>query len=158
MDPRIDIRPLHFSESDLIRKIAGWYRDEWQTPLEDTLERLGNPDPEDIHLVLSKDDDVLATGAVTYKVNLPKVYPEMARLGPWIGWLYTADGARGQGLGALLLQALESRARDAGHAKLYLYTSTAESLYRRNDWQVIRTLEYKGLPNVVMEKSLLNPN
>ena len=80
--------------------------------------------------------------------------PELATFKPWVALLYTDKDYRNQGLGRLLLEQLEHCAQESKLSKIYLYTFTAESLYRRCGWKQIERVVYKDKDTVVMEKEL----
>lgn len=155
MKPDINIRPLDASEKDVILTIADWYHKEWQTPVKKTIRRLTNqPDRETLfQLVLTVDDRVVATGGLCNEVNMVKVYPEFGRFKPWVGLLYTHKDYRQQGLGSRLLRAIERRAKGEGYPVIYLYTFTAESLYRKCGWEAMDRVLYKDHETAVMKKA-----
>jgi GNAT superfamily N-acetyltransferase len=62
-----------------------------------------------------------------------------AHLAPWLASLYVVPEMRNEGVGRRLISAVESAARDQGHAGLYLYTSNVE-YYRRLGWREFETL------------------
>jgi GNAT superfamily N-acetyltransferase len=69
--------------------------------------------------------------------------------------------AQGRGVGQQLLETLEVFAREAGHKKLYLYTTfvlpAAQRLYERNGFYVLRVTppeEWYEMAGLEMEKEL----
>lgn len=60
---------------------------------------------------------------------------ERPDLGPWLAGVYVVPEARGQGHATRLVGAIEDLASAAAIPQLWLYTRTAESLYRRCGWQ-----------------------
>lgn len=152
----ITITPLQPSQTDLIRQIAGWYRTEWGTPEEKNIARLSNhPSSEVIsHMILSFDGEVIGAGGLWNDVNIYAFHGHLKKYRPWVSALYILESHRRKGLGGLLLEHIELRAKELGLEKLYLYTFTARELYEKNGWEKIDSLEYKGKETVVMEKQL----
>jgi GNAT superfamily N-acetyltransferase len=63
---------------------------------------------------------------------------------PWLAGLFVSPDARNGGVGSALTVHATNSVRKMGAKKLYLYTSTAESLYRRLGWTVIDRDYYEG--------------
>jgi len=141
-----------------IEKIAKWYFDEWETPLDKTIQRLSNPNNPNVYcqMVARFNNELVSTAGLYQDVNLLKVYPQYQSLGPWIGLLYTLPKYRKQGLGTSVLNALEKEAIKLKLQKIYLYTFTAETLYKKAGWMSIERLRYKGQDTVIMGKALFN--
>lgn len=59
-----------------------------------------------------------------------------------------ADDARGEGHGTALCAALESRAREAGVAELYLLTTTAAGFFRQCGYEAV---DRSAAPEVIQE-------
>lgn len=158
MASKITVWQLNSTDLKTIRKIAAWYHSEWDTPVERTIRRLSSQAGEDVlfQLILKKGEEVVATGGVCRKPNILNVHPRLSRYGPWLSAFYTQAGYRGQGLGQQLLTEIERHAREKNLPHLYLYTFTAESLYRRNGWEPVEKVPYKGRETVVMVKPLRN--
>jgi len=154
----VKIQKLDSTKEEGIFKIAKWYNEEWETPIEKTIKRLSNQPNDDVlfQLVLSQGEEIIATGGLCNEVNLLNVHPEFRKLGPWVALLYTDKEHRGNGFGKALLEQIESHASHCEINKIYLYTFTAESLYRRSGWKPIATVRYKNQDTLVMEK-VINP-
>lgn len=60
--------------------------------------------------------------------------PEFARLTPWASAGWVTPSLRRQGLGALLVRALEAEARRLGFAQIYCATAAAVTLLQREGW------------------------
>lgn len=152
----LQICELDKNDNARITQIAQWYEDEWQSPKERTIQRLSSQPNEYLlcQLLLVQEDELLGSGALCHDPNILKVYPNLSAYGPWIAMLVTAKSKRGRGLGAFLLQALENKAIELGFSTLYLYTFTAESLYKRAGWTTFMTVDYKQHSTVVMKKEL----
>lgn len=141
-------------DTALIGQIAAMYLDEWQIPLQNTIDRLSNM-PEDgipFHIVLKVNGIPVCTGGLHYDVGLVRIEPRFEPLGPWVALIYTTPAFRGQGLGAKICTMVEDRARELGLEQLYLYTATAEKLYARLGWIAGERVIYRELEAVVMRK------
>lgn len=152
----IHIEPLDPNNREAIRKIAGWYFAEWETPLEKTVRRLSTQPNEDLlfQLTARTGEQLVATAGLCHRVNLLNVYPEFNCFHPWVALVYTDADSRKQGIGKELLKAIEQRGATLGLDRIYLYTFTAETLYRRCGWREITRVMYKEHDTVVMEKVL----
>lgn len=75
-------------------------------------------------------------------------------LSPWAAAGLVQPHARGQGIGARLLAALEQEARNLGFPHIHCGTSTAESLLRRCGWQLIEHIAHEGQRLGVYRKAL----
>lgn len=151
----IQIEPLDPADRASIRTIAGWYYDEWATPVEATVRRLTRRPGGDpiVHLVLRAGNRLAATGGLCREVNLFRVHERFRAFRPWVGQLYTHEAFRNRGYGGRLLARIEREAADRRLETLYLYTFTAESLYRKCGWKTIERVPYKGRDTAVMKKT-----
>ena len=156
MNSEVKIVKLYPSDRDTIRKIAQWYFDEWNTPIEKTVRRLSNQPSQDtlFQLVLSSNKKIVATGGLCNEVNIYKVHSELKKYKPWVGLMYVQQHYRNKGFGTMLLNRLEICAKEKGFRKIYLYTFTAETLYKRCGWIELDRVIYKNHDTVVMEKNL----
>ena len=77
-----------------------------------------------------------------------------AELTPWVSGFYVLPGYRRRSIGTRLLRAVVGAARSGGAANLYLYTHTAESLYRRLGWRVMERFALDGKAFALMAKAL----
>jgi GNAT superfamily N-acetyltransferase len=72
--------------------------------------------------------------------------------------MFVTASARGRGVGALLLAELEHRAREAGHARLRLYTTEvlteARRLYARSGYRPVGVATTDGRLDLWLEKAL----
>lgn len=80
--------------------------------------------------------------------------PARAELTPWVSGFYVRPDYRRRSIGARLLTTVEGAARSSGAVNLYLYTHTAESLYRRLDWRVTERFTLDGHDFALMVKAL----
>ncbi len=75
-------------------------------------------------------------------------------LTPWLAGLYVVEESRGEGVGSALAERIAAEATSLGFPRLYLYTSTAESLYARLGFSVLERCDYHGERVVVMVRDL----
>ncbi|MFT5185536.1 MAG: GNAT superfamily N-acetyltransferase, partial [Flavobacteriales bacterium] len=145
MNSDIVISKLDASDKESIDKIASWYLDEWDCPIESTIERLSNQPNSDtlFQLNLTKGNVLAATGGLCNDVNIIKEHTKLEKYIPWVALLYTQKEFRNQGLGQMLLEGMERRATESGLKKIYLATFTAESLYSKCGWTGIEKVRYR---------------
>ena len=74
----------------------------------------------------------------------------------WLALVYTLPQERGKGYGTLLCQYMQEHAQEMRIENVYLFTDTAESLYKKLGWREIERLHYKTRNVIVMSKELLN--
>lgn len=102
-------------------------------------------------VAIAADGKLLGAGSI--KLDEPGT---KAGLSPWLGGIYIKEQQRGLGVGALIVTALEDKARDLGVTALYLSADTAEGFYQKLGWIVLERLESFGVRDVVlMSKALL---
>lgn len=70
--------------------------------------------------------------------------PSHKHLSPWVGAGLVHPSMRGQGIGRLLLGALEAQARELGFSDIYCGTSTSQSLLLRSGWRLMETILHEG--------------
>ena len=75
-------------------------------------------------------------------------------LDPWLGGLLVLPDWRNRGIGTMLMNRATGEARKLNVPRLYLWTHTAERLYRKLGWQFVERAEYFGKQAVVMEMNL----
>lgn len=80
--------------------------------------------------------------------------PGREDLSPWLANVVVSDTARGRGIGAALVRRVETAAREAGVAELWLYTRRARPLYLRLGWQDAFTTTAGGKEVFVMRHRL----
>lgn len=160
MKKEIKITRLNSEDRDLVGQIADWYFDEWNIPRTTTIDRLANQPNNDVlfQLVLTKDSKPIATGGLYNKVGLLNDHKKFNHFKPWVALLYTEQHNRNQGIGQILLREIEVGAKEMKLSTIYLFTFTAETLYKRAGWAPIERVSYKGHDTVVMEKKIWNDN
>ncbi len=75
-------------------------------------------------------------------------------LTPWLAGLFVEPAFRGRGHATALIRRVEAFASAASVPVLWLYTSTAETLYARLGWQRVGTEDDRGEAVVLMKQSL----
>ena len=73
---------------------------------------------------------------------------------PWLASVYVTDEHRKKGIASVLVRTVEEAARRLGYDRLYLFTSTAPSLYAGLGWRALEQRDYRGEIIQVMDKSL----
>jgi N-acetylglutamate synthase-like GNAT family acetyltransferase len=76
-------------------------------------------------------------------------------LDPWLGGLLVLPEWRNRGIGTMLTHRATEEARRLNISPLYLWTHSAERLYRKLGWQVVERTNYFGKEAVVMAIDLL---
>ena len=144
------------ADTELISLIADWYFDEWNIDKAATIERLnGFPDHGmPFQLVMTLDGTPIATGGVYHHVGLLDAVPRLKELQPWLALVYTVPEHRGKGYGAILCEEIQRIANELGTKELYLFTHTAERLYKRLGWEQLERIDLKGKDIAIMKKEL----
>lgn len=75
-------------------------------------------------------------------------------LHPWLASVYVDPAHRGIGLARLLVASVEGAAREAGFARLWLFTAGAAGLYGSMGWIYERLVDDRGQPSVLMRRDL----
>lgn len=147
------VSPSDISTQQLI---ADWYDLEWRIEPAKTHAELASHriDGVPFQLLMTLGGEPVGTGGVYTRVGLADHVPRYEAVGPWLALMYTVPSQRRKGLGARLCSELHDRARDFGATELYLFTSTAERLYRRMGYKAIEILHYRGREIVVMRTDL----
>jgi GNAT superfamily N-acetyltransferase len=137
-----------------IELIASWYLMEWNTPIEITIKQFSNFNVGNIpfQVLMLLDNEPIATGGIYNHVGLLDREPRFKIYNPWLALVYTTPENRGKGYGALLCKKIEALSKTIGLNEIFLFTHTAESLYKRLDWQEIERIELNGKNIVVMKK------
>jgi GNAT superfamily N-acetyltransferase len=86
-------------------------------------------------------DGVLAGTCLLVRFELEQCHP----VSPWLAGPYVALEHRRQGVGRVLVRAIEDQARQRGSRRLYLYTDSAINYYERLGWSMIDQTEWVGL-------------
>lgn len=83
-----------------------------------------------------------------------EAFPSYSDLFPWAGAAYVQPGLRRQGIGRVLLAALEGEARALGYPSIYCATATSVSLLQRCGWSLLDEVRHEGQQLSVFEKPL----
>ena len=95
--------------------------------------------------------DRTVVGMVSLKFHDMDTRPD---LDPWLGGLLVLPEWRNRGVGTMLMHRATEEARRLNVSRLYLWTPSAELLYRKLGWQVVERTEYFGKEAVVMQLDL----
>jgi GNAT superfamily N-acetyltransferase len=140
--------------------IAGWYLSEWKIPADKTIQRLQTitADKSQFQILLTIDGIPVSTGGLYDHVGLLDKEPRLKIYKNWLALVYTTPDKRHQGYGALICKHIQDHSKNLGLDTIYLFTDTAEQLYKRLGWTEMERLA-TGVRNVViMKKDLLNDN
>lgn len=136
--------------------IAEAYQSEWKIAEAETLNQLAKcqVDSAPFQMILSIDNQLIATGGIYNHVGLLTIEPRFAIYKNWLALVYSVSEKRGKGYGATLCEAIEAHSKAIGLTELHLFTHTAESLYKRLGWEALERLILRGKEIVVMRKLL----
>jgi GNAT superfamily N-acetyltransferase len=90
-------------------------------------------------------------GMVSLKFHDMDTRPD---LDPWLGGLLVLPEWRNRGVASMLMHRAVEEAKKLNVPRLYLWTPSAEGLYRKLGWQVVERTEYCRRKAVVMSISL----
>ena len=139
-----------------IPALAQWFFDEWrdyygplglEAAMED-LQACCNRDALPIGLVVVKDGVVCGTAALK-----PESITTHRHLGPWLAALLVAPWKRGQGVGGMLIEAIEVRARQLGCPAIYTGTGAAR-LFERAGWMAPERVVYHRQEITIFQREL----
>jgi GNAT superfamily N-acetyltransferase len=120
---------------------AGTSRD----ALEELLAERATTERLPIALVALSDGTLMGTGSI--KLSEPGTKPGLS---PWLAGMYVKEACRGQGIGALIVRALEGTAKEFGVNSLYLSVGTAEGFYARLGWVTLERVNSYGVKDVAL--------
>ena len=143
-------------DNENIELIANWYLSEWNIPVQTTIEKIKrlSADNDEFQILMTLDNKPIATGGLYNRVGLLDREPRLKIYKNWLALVYTKPDNRGKGLGALICNYIQDHAKDLGLKEIYLFTHTAENLYKRLDWHQLERLSLDGKNIVVMKKEL----
>ncbi|MGH2564530.1 MAG: GNAT family N-acetyltransferase [Ginsengibacter sp.] len=143
-------------DDETIQLIAEWYLGEWNIPTRKTIQKLTTLSEGDsqFQVLMTMDDVPVATGGLYNHVGLIDKEPRFGIYKNWLVLVFTKPENRHKGLGALICSYIQERSGDIGIKEIFLFTDTAENLYRRLGWQQIERLLLGDRKIVVMKKDL----
>jgi GNAT superfamily N-acetyltransferase len=144
------------ADGDTIALIADWYLKEWNIPKQATIEKLKivTAEPEQVQVLITLDNLPIATGGLYNHVALLDREPKFKIYKNWLALVYTKPENRNKGYGALICKHIQQHANKMGLKEIFLFTHTAESLYKRLGWQQVERLVAGGKDIVVMKMDL----
>jgi GNAT superfamily N-acetyltransferase len=139
-----------------ITRIAKWYFEECDIPANTTIEKLNTFTASDFQfqVLMTLDNIPIATGGLYNHVGLLDKEPKFKIYKHWLALVYTIPEYRGKGYGALLCNYIQQHAKEMGLKEIFLFTHTAESLYKRLGWLQVERIVAGGKDMVVMKKEL----
>jgi GNAT superfamily N-acetyltransferase len=99
---------------------------------------------------VAKLDGILAGTCLLVRSELESCHP----ISPWLAGLYVTVEHRRQGVGRVLVEAIEDQARRRGRRRLYLYTRRAINYYEGLGWRTVDQINWKGFPTALMVREL----
>lgn len=143
-------------DSKNIELITDWYADEWNIPAQTTIQKLTNlsSDKFQFQVLMTIDNIPVATGGLYNHVGLLDREPKFKVYKYWLALVYTTPENRNKGYGALICNHIQDYSKELGLKEIFLFTHTAESLYKRLGWEQLERLALSGKEIVVMRKEL----
>ncbi len=142
---------------DLVEQVSAWGFAEWghlnpgQTLEQRTVRIRGkmNVDRVPIAFVALDEEDQIAGTASLIFDDL-----EGDPRNPWLASVFVPPEHRKKGIASALVRTVEDAARRLGYSRLYLFTSSAPTLYAGLGWRALEQRDYRGEHIQVMDKSL----
>ncbi len=142
---------------DLVEQVSAWGFAEWghlnpgQTLEQRTVRIRGkmNVDRVPIAFVALDEEDRIAGTASLIFDDL-----EDDPRNPWLASVFVPPEHRKKGIASALVRTVEDAARRLGYSRLYLFTSSAPTLYAGLGWRALEQRDYRGEHIQVMDKSL----
>ena len=142
-------------DNEHIALIADWYLSEWSIPVQATIEKIKQLSVynHEFQMLMTLNNKPVATGGLYNHVGLLDKVPRLKIYKNWLALVYTKPEFRGKGLGALICNHIQDYSKDLGLKEIYLFTHTAENLYKRLAWQQLERLALGGKDIVIMKKN-----
>ena len=142
---------------DLVEQVSAWGFAEWghlnpgQTLEQRTVRIRGkmNVDRVPIAFVALDEEDRIAGTASLIFDDL-----EGDPRNPWLASVFVPPEHRKKSIASALVRTVEDAARRLGYTRLYLFTSSAPTLYAGLGWRALEQRDYRGEHIQVMDKSL----
>lgn len=152
-DEKLEIALLA-DRPEFIPACASWAFGQWgsqaEGSLNSSLEKFTGSAGHEIPLSLIAVHDFKPAGMV----SLWKSDHGISDIGPWLASLYVHPFHRGKDISMALIDRLIDEAMRLGHKELFLATEDAEPLYRKFDFEAVRTFASPYGEAVLMRKSL----
>jgi len=150
----IEFKILKSNDFDSFELIADWYLNEWNFPIDKTIERLKKitEDRLQFQVVMTIDDLPISTGGIYNHVGLLDKEPKFKIYKNWLALVYTVPEQRHNGYGKLICEHIQNHSISIGLNHLHLFTDTAERLYTRLGWTKLERLQVDSRNIVVMDK------
>jgi GNAT superfamily N-acetyltransferase len=154
----MELRMAYLAEHpEVLPRLREWLEAEWPRwygpggpgDAEADLRAYSGRDDLPIGIVAFEGDALV--GVMALKASSVAIHPA---LGPWASAGLVRPEARGRGVGAALLHALEDVARGLGHARIYSGTSTSATLLERAGWRYREHVDVDGEAVAIYEKAL----
>lgn len=157
---KLNFQILQPNGQSTFQLIADWYLSEWKIPRDKTIQRLQTitADKLQFQILMTLDGIPISTGGLYDRVGLLDQEPRLKVYKNWLALVYTIPDKRHKGYGALICKHIQDHAKSTGIDTLYLFTDTAEKLYRRLGWTEMERLAMDDRNVIVMKKELLNGN
>jgi GNAT superfamily N-acetyltransferase len=154
--PEIKYQLVTPGDNEQIQLIADWYLSEWKIPVEATIEKIKKLSIADneFQVLMTIDKEPIASGGIYTHVGLLDREPRFKVYKNWLALVYTKPEYRGKGLGASICNYIQDHSKSLGLKDIYLFTHTAENLYRRLGWEELERVNAGGKYIVVMKKYL----
>lgn len=156
MTSNINFQLVSPNDNENILLIANWYLSEWNIPIQTSIDKIKGLSIEnnEFQVLMTLNDKPIATGGLYNHVGILNHEPQLKIYKNWLALVYTLPEFRGNGLGAFICNHIQDYSKGLGLQEIYLFTDTAENLYRRLDWEVLERLALGERNVVVMMKEL----
>jgi GNAT superfamily N-acetyltransferase len=155
---KINFQILQLTDQAIFQVIADWYVSEWKIPRDKTIQRLQTitSDNSQFQVLMTLDGTPISTGGLYDHVGLHDKEPRFKIHKYWLGLVYTIPEKRHQGYGTLMCKHIEDLSKKRALDTLYLFTDTAEQLYKRLGWTEMERLRMGERNVVIMKRDLRN--
>ena len=156
----IKFQILQSKDQSKFQIIADWYLSEWKIHREKTIERLQTitADSSQFQILMTLDNIPVSTGGLYHQVGLVDKEPRLKIYKNWLALVYTTPEKRYQGYGALICEHIQDLSKNIGLDTIYLFTDTAERLYKRLGWNEMERLSIHDRNIIIMKKELKKEN
>ena len=156
MPPVVHAQPLA-QHRELLPLVGQWFTSEWPGWYGPG----GNGNIKQDLEAFASSEVTLPVGMVIFENQKPvgvgvlkaQSIPSHPHFGPWAAAGYVIPSCRGRGLGAVLLQALVSKAKSLGFKHVYCGTSTAVNLLTRAGWQPKEVTSIEDKPLTIFKSA-----